>query len=67
MGRDGAEGLLALRRSGHHTIAQDAGSSAVYGMPKAVAELKAAREILTLEKIGPRLTRLVVPKLKAHG
>jgi two-component system response regulator WspF len=67
MGRDGAEGLLALRRGGHHTIAQDAGSSAVYGMPKAVAELKAATEILPLDKIGPRLATLVAPKLKAHG
>src|SRR5439155_13483432 len=33
MGRDGADGLLALRRRGHHTIAQDKATSAVYGMP----------------------------------
>ncbi|CAN7483573.1 chemotaxis-specific protein-glutamate methyltransferase CheB [Pseudoduganella sp. LjRoot289] len=55
MGRDGAEGLLAMRRAGHTTIAQDQASSAVYGMPRAAAELDAAQMILPLDKIGPML------------
>jgi two-component system response regulator WspF len=55
MGRDGAEGLLAMRRAGHATIAQDQASSAVYGMPRAAAELDAAQMILPLSKIGPIL------------
>nr|WP_315402218.1 chemotaxis-specific protein-glutamate methyltransferase CheB [uncultured Duganella sp.] len=55
MGRDGAEGLLAMRRAGHTTIAQDQASSAVYGMPRAAAELDAAQMILPLTKIGPVL------------
>jgi two-component system response regulator WspF len=55
MGRDGADGLLALRRAGHTTIAQDQDSSAVYGMPRAAAELDAAQLILPLDKIGPML------------
>ena len=60
MGRDGAEGLKALRDAGHYTIAQDKRTSAVYGMPKAAAELDAAREILALDKIAPRLTNILV-------
>jgi two-component system response regulator WspF len=59
MGRDGAEGLKALRDAGHHTIAQDKITSAVYGMPKAAAELDAAKEILALDKIAARLTNIV--------
>jgi two-component system response regulator WspF len=55
MGRDGADGLLALRQSGHTTIAQDQASSAVYGMPRAAAELEAAQLVLPLAKIGPFL------------
>ena len=60
MGRDGAEGLKALREAGHYTIAQDKRTSAVYGMPKAAVELDAAREILALDKIAPRLTNILV-------
>ena len=52
MGRDGAEGLLALRNARWHTIAQDEATSVVYGMPKAAAELGAAAEILPLGRIA---------------
>jgi len=55
MGRDGANGLKALRDKGHYTIAQDQATSTVYGMPKAAASLGAAVDILPLERIAPRL------------
>jgi chemotaxis response regulator CheB len=55
MGRDGALGLKALRNRGHHTIAQDEATSAVYGMPKAAAALHAAVDILPGERIAARL------------
>lgn len=35
MGRDGAKGLLAMRRSGARTLGQDEATSVVYGMPRA--------------------------------
>ncbi|QRF66940.1 CheB methylesterase domain-containing protein [Ponticoccus alexandrii] len=57
MGRDGAEGLLALRKAGAATMAQDEASSVVYGMPRAAAELGAAQDILPLNRIGPALLR----------
>ena len=52
MGRDGGEGLLALRRCGWRTLAQDAATSIVYGMPRAAAELGAAEKILPLNAIA---------------
>lgn len=66
MGRDGARGLEALRRAGHLTIAQDRASSAVYGMPKAAAELGAAAEVLSLEQIGLRLRAQAAPPKQIH-
>ena len=61
MGRDGAKGLKILREAGHHTIAQDRDSSAVYGMPKAAAALNAAVDILPLNQIGPALRKIFIP------
>jgi len=60
MGRDGAAGLLALRQSGALTIAQDAATSIVYGMPKAAAEIRAATEILPLSSIAPRICEAIL-------
>ena len=59
MGRDGAEGLLHLRRDGHLTIAQDQATCAVYGMPRAAAELDAAVHVVPLLDIAPLVIRSV--------
>lgn len=52
MGRDGAQGLLALRSNGVFTLAQSAKTCAVYGMPKAAAELDAAVKVLPIDSIA---------------
>ena len=67
MGHDGAEGLRVLHCNGHHTIAQDCASSAVYGMPKAAADVQAASEVLSLDRIGPRLRNIVQQKSSTDG
>ena len=58
MGRDGAQGLKNMRSRGFVTLAQNQASCAVYGMPKAAAELQAAEEVLALERIAPRIVEL---------
>lgn len=52
MGRDGARGLLVLRKTGWHTVAQDEKTSVVYGMPRAAVETGAAADVLPLSEIG---------------
>lgn len=58
MGKDGADGLLALRQAGARTIAQDEESSVVYGMPRIAWENGGAEERLSISDIGPRLLAL---------
>jgi two-component system chemotaxis response regulator CheB/two-component system response regulator WspF len=62
MGRDGAIGLKALRDRGHHTIAQDEATCAVYGMPKAAAALNAAVEIVPGPRVAARLLEALCPR-----
>jgi two-component system, chemotaxis family, response regulator WspF len=57
MGRDGAEGLAALRGAGWYTIAQDEATSVVYGMPKAARDLGAAADILPIDDVAPAILR----------
>jgi two-component system chemotaxis response regulator CheB len=59
MGRDGAAGLLAIRRAGGVTLAQDENTSIVYGMPREAMMLGAAQMILPLEQIGPEIGQLL--------
>lgn len=59
IGRDGAHGLLELRRTGWHTIAQDERTSVVYGMPQAASQLGAAVEILPVGEIAAAVAQHV--------
>jgi two-component system chemotaxis response regulator CheB len=51
MGSDGAQGMLALKRAGARTIAQDEATSVVYGMPREALRLGAVDEVLPLGAI----------------
>ncbi|HEY0024090.1 MAG TPA: chemotaxis protein CheB [Longimicrobium sp.] len=53
----GARGLLALRRAGAATLAQDQATSVVYGMPGAAARLGAAGQVLPLPSIAAAVLR----------
>ncbi len=55
IGTDGAAGLLHIKNAGGQTIAQDEQTSVVFGMPSAAAELGAAQEVLSLDRIVAHL------------
>lgn len=57
MGRDGAEGLAALRRAGGLTMVQDEASSVVFGMPKAALDLGAATIARPPRELGRLLAK----------
>ncbi|WP_221320241.1 protein-glutamate methylesterase/protein-glutamine glutaminase [Chitinivorax tropicus] len=55
MGKDGAQGLLALRQAGAHTIGQDEASCVVYGMPREAALIGATELVLPLKQVAGQL------------
>jgi len=65
MGDDGAAGLLALRRSGGTTIAQDEATSAVYGMPKAARDNGGAARVVPLDAIAGEILRAAQAQVPA--
>ncbi|MCB0351995.1 MAG: chemotaxis response regulator protein-glutamate methylesterase [Bdellovibrionales bacterium] len=60
MGKDGAQGMLAMKQAGSQNIVQDEQSCVVYGMPKAAFELEAAHFQLPLQEISIRALKLAV-------
>jgi two-component system chemotaxis response regulator CheB len=58
MGRDGAQGLLAMRQAGATTIGQDQSTCVVFGMPKAAFDVGAVERQLPLQDIGAEILKL---------
>ena len=62
MGRDGARGMLSLRRKGAVTIGQSEESCVVYGMPKVAREVGGVETEVSLAKIATTIERICWPK-----
>jgi two-component system, chemotaxis family, protein-glutamate methylesterase/glutaminase len=58
MGKDGADGLLAMRNGGARTVGQDEASCVVYGMPKVAYEMGGVEVELPLTKIAQEIITL---------
>ncbi|HZS35530.1 MAG TPA: chemotaxis-specific protein-glutamate methyltransferase CheB [Polyangia bacterium] len=57
MGRDGAEGLRAIKSSGGVTLAQDQPSCVIYGMPRAAVEAGAVDHVVPLDGLADAIRR----------
>ena len=55
MGKDGAQGLLRMRKAGARTFGQDEGSCVVYGMPREAALIGAVDEVVSLSELSKRV------------
>ncbi len=60
MGSDGADGAEALHKAGAPILVEDASTTVVYGMPRAVAERGVADLQVPLPKIAAAITDLVL-------
>lgn len=55
MGKDGAQGMLAMKQAGAITFAQDEASCVVFGMPREALHIGAADEAVPLSEISERI------------
>ena len=55
MGKDGAAGMLAIKRVEGRTLAQDRETSVIYGMPRAAIDAGAVDHVVPLDELARRL------------
>ncbi len=55
MGKDGAQGLLDMKKAGAYTVAEHEASCIVYGMPKEAALIGAACKVVMLDRVAEEL------------
>ena len=55
MGKDGAQGMLAMKKAGCWNIGQDQDSCVVYGMPREAAQIGAVDEVSPLNEVAQRV------------
>jgi two-component system chemotaxis response regulator CheB len=61
MGRDGADGAVAVKEAGGRVMAQDEASAQFFGMPGAAIETGAVDQVLPAAEIGAALSLMVAP------
>jgi two-component system chemotaxis response regulator CheB len=54
MGKDGAKGMLEMKKAGSWNIAQDEATSVIFGMPREAIELGAVHEVAPLARLRER-------------
>ena len=59
MGRDGAAGAKLIKEKGGGILAQDEGSSVVWGMPGLIAKQGLAEKVLDLNQMAEEITRRI--------
>lgn len=60
MGRDGADGTVAVKENGGITMAEHASSCIIYGMPKAAFETGKVDEVVMLDNVSEEIIRIVI-------
>jgi two-component system chemotaxis response regulator CheB len=63
MGKDGAAGMLEMKRAGARTLAQDEATCVVFGMPKEAIALGGVDEVVPL----PQMAERILTNLSALG
>ncbi|HOV85477.1 MAG TPA: chemotaxis response regulator protein-glutamate methylesterase [Syntrophobacteraceae bacterium] len=59
MGRDGAGGMLEMKKAGAPTIAQDEASCVVFGMPKEAIRMGGVQQVVSLQQIPHTVLKAV--------
>jgi two-component system chemotaxis response regulator CheB len=66
MGKDGAAGMLEMKKAGAWTIAQDEATSVIFGMPREAIELDAVHEVAPLGRLAERALARMAKKEAAR-
>jgi two-component system chemotaxis response regulator CheB len=62
MGRDGAQGMLEMKKAGAWNLAQDEATSVIFGMPREAIEAGAVHEVAPLNKLREKALARVTKK-----
>ena len=63
MGRDGASGMLEMKKAGAYNLAQDEASCVVFGMPREAIAVGATHDVAPLHELPGRVLEFFM----AHG